>query len=700
MTDSGEFLVEVGTEELPPQSLLNLSNAFRDGLVEMLGKHSLDFGAARSFATPRRLAIRIESLSRKQPDQSVERRGPPVRIAVDADGAPTKAGSKFAESVGVAFDDLERLQTNKGEYLVYRGMENGRSAEEVLPELVMASLGALPVARRMRWGSSDEEFVRPVRWLVMMMDENIVEAEILGQHSGRITRGHRFLCDQALSIEHAKDYPAILENEGNVIADFDTRLQLVRDIVTSLAAAAGGAAIFDDALLREVTSLVEWPVPVDGRFDERFLELPREVLVSTLQSHQRYFPIEEASSGAETGPLLPRFIAISNLESRDPEQVRLGNQRVIRPRLDDAAFFWDTDRKRSLASRRDDLKGVIFQKSLGSLLDKSARVDQLAKAIAAAIGADEKSASRAAQLGKCDLTTDMVGEFPDLQGIMGRYYALNDGEGEATAKAIEEQYLPRHAGDVLPVSPAGQALAIAEKIDTLAGIFGIGQKPTGTRDPFGLRRGALGVLRIAIEGGLDLDLRQVIDQAAAAIPGADDPDALAEEVFDYMMDRLRAYYTDGVGSVQAPVDVFESVLARRPSSPLDFHQRIEAVLEFVALPAADSLAAANKRVANILDKAEEAIDDAANPAHMIENEEKALFQAVTSLSEEVVPLLDVHEYRAALEKLATLRKPVDDFFDAVMVMDEDAALRHNRLALLKQMRNLFLHAADLSKLAV
>jgi glycyl-tRNA synthetase beta chain len=422
------------------------------------------------------------------------------------------------------------------------------------------------------------------------------------------------------------------------------------------------------------------------------------VLVSTLQSHQRYFPIEEVSAGAETGRLLPSFVAVSNLESRDPEQVRLGNQRVIRPRLDDAAFFWDTDRKRSLASRRDDLKDVIFQKSLGSLLDKSARVDQLAQAIATAIGADVETASRAAQLGKCDLTTDMVGEFPDLQGIMGRYYALNDDESEATARAIEEQYLPRHAGDALPGSPAGQALAIAEKLDTLAGIFGIGQKPTGTRDPFGLRRGALGVLRIAIECGLDLDLRQVISEAAAAIPGADDPEALAEEVFDYIMDRLRAYYADGVGTVQAPVDVFEAVLARRPSSPLDFHRRIEAVLQFVALPAAGSLSAANKRVANILDKAEEAIDDAADPAHMIEKEEKALFEAVTSLSKEVVPLLNAKEYRAALEKLATLRKPVDDFFDAVMVMDEDAALRQNRLALLKQMRDLFLHAADLSKL--
>jgi glycyl-tRNA synthetase beta chain len=699
MTDTAEFLVEIGTEELPPKSLLSLSTAFRNSVAELLTKSSLAFDSINAYATPRRLALRVGSLATMQPDCSIERRGPPTRIAIADDGSPTRAGQKFAQSQGVAFEALDRLETDKGEYLLYRGVDAGSPAVDILPGIIEAALAGLPIARRMRWGDSEYEFVRPVHWIVMLLGADIVPATIYGKRADRVTRGHRFHAPDAISIEQAGDYPKILADSGYVIADFDQRRKKIAAMTAVLAAEAGGDAVYDDALLDEVTALVEWPVPVAGEFDARFLDLPREVLISTLQSHQRYFPLQTKDSGGAAGALLPKFVTISNIESRDPERVCQGNERVIRPRLDDAAFFWDKDRKRSLESRRDELGGIVFQHKLGSLLDKSKRVESLVASIAAAIGADETEASRAAVLAKCDLVTDMVGEFPDLQGTMGRYYALNDGETPEVALAIEEQYLPRHAGDELPSSTAGRALAVAEKIDTLVSIFGIGQRPSGTRDPFGLRRSALGVLRIMIECDLDMDLRSLIAEAAAQIPGVDDPKQLARDVFDYMMDRLRAYYVDGVGSVQASVDVFEAVLARQPDSPLDFHRRVEAVLEFASLPAAGSLAAANKRVANILDKAEGDSWNDADPARMIEAEEKSLYEQLVQLKREVEPLLDRREYRAALEKLATLREPVDAFFDAVMVMDEDRELRENRLALLNQMRQLFLHTADLSKLA-
>ncbi len=699
MTDSGEFLVEIGTEELPPKSLLPLSTAFGNSVAGLLAESSLAFESLSAYATPRRLALRVSSLATIQPDRPIERRGPPTRIAIADDGSPTKAGEKFAQSQGVSFDALDRLETDKGEYLLYRGVDTGSPAADILPTIIETALARLPIARRMRWGDSEFEFVRPVHWIVMLLDGGIVPATIFGKRADRVTQGHRFLAPGALSIEQASDYPEILSDSGYVIADFGQRKQKIVDMTTVLATAVGGCPVYDDALLNEVTALVEWPVALAGEFEARFLDLPREVLISTLQSHQRYFPLQAEDDTGAAGALLPGFITISNIESRDPDRVRHGNERVIRPRLDDAAFFWDKDRKRSLESRRDELDGIIFQHKLGSLLDKSNRVEGLVASVATAIGGGKTAASRAALLAKCDLVTDMVGEFPDLQGTMGRYYALNDGETAEAALAIEEQYLPRHAGDDLPSSVAGQALAIAEKIDTLVSIFGIGQRPSGTRDPFGLRRGALGILRIMIECELNVDLRSLIGEAAAQVPGVDDPEKLAREVFDYMMDRLRAYYADGVGSVQAPVDVFEAVLARKPVSPLDFHRRVEAVLEFASLPAAASLSAANKRVANILDKAEGGARDDADPARMVEAEEKALYKQLTHLQAEVGPMLDRREYRAALEHLATLREPVDAFFDAVMVMDEDQDLRENRLALLNQMRQLFLHTADLSKLA-
>jgi glycyl-tRNA synthetase beta chain len=699
MAESGEFLVELGTEELPPKSLLTLSNAFRDNVAKLLADESLKFESISAYATPRRLALRIGDLATMQPDRSVERRGPPTRIAVADDGSPTKAGHKFAQSVGVSFDQLERLTTDKGEYLLYRGTDTGSPATEILPSVIERALAELPIARRMRWGASNYEFVRPVHWLVMLLDADVVPATVYGKKADRFSQGHRFLASQAISLEKAGDYPDVLRESGFVMADFEERKQSIINMTTEIAAPMGASAVYDDSLLNEVTALVEWPVAIAGEFEDRFLDLPREVLISTLQSHQRYFPMESHGTGKAPSALVPRFITISNIESSDPAQIRKGNERVIRPRLEDAAFFWEKDSKRTLESRREELAGIIFQHKLGSVLDKSDRVQALVSSIARSIGADENSAVRAAQLAKCDLVTDMVGEFPDLQGIMGRYYALHDGESRATAVAIEEQYLPRHAGDVLASCAEGQALAIAEKTDTIVSIFGIGQRPTGTRDPFGLRRSALGILRILIEGELDLDLKQLVDIAAGQVPGVEDPSSVSGEVFDYLMERLRAYYTDGVGSVHAPVDIFEAVLARCPVSPLDFHHRIEAVLEFASLPAADSLAAANKRVANILDKTGRSDWDEVDPERLIESEEKILYENLARLSDQLEPLLADRRYRAALEQLATLREPVDAFFDAVMVMDEDQNLRENRLALLNQMRKLFLRTADLSRLA-
>ncbi len=693
MADTHPFLVELGTEELPPKALRGLAEAFRDGLTSGLAAANLGHGDVRVYATPRRLAIRVDALAAAQSDRPLERRGPPVRVAVDEAGGPTRAGLKFAESCGVEFDALERLETDKGDYLLYRGIERGRPSVELLPGLVADALAGLPVPRPMHWSDHDFVFVRPVHWLVMLLGSAVVEANLYGQPAGRLTRGHRFHAPDPIEIPSAEAYPGCLEADGRVVAGFDARRTRLHAATEALAEELGGRPVLDDKLLDEVTALVEWPVAIAGRFEAHFLELPREVLVSTLQSHQRYFPVEDAD-----GALLDRFITIANIESREPEQVVRGNERVVRPRLADAAFFWDSDRKTPLAERRSALGDVVFQRGLGSLLEKSERVAALAGEIAAALGGDVAAATRAAQLGKCDLLTDMVGEFPELQGVMGRYYAAHDGEPGEVAAAIEEQYLPRYAGDRLPATGAGRALAVAEKLDTLAGIFGVGQRPSGTKDPFGLRRSALGVLRILIEDGLDLDLPALLMSAAGRIPGVDDPGALATELYDYMMDRLRAYYVEGIGEIQATVGEFEAVLEKRPASPLDFHRRLDAVRRFSRLPAAESLAAANKRVANILRQAGLTEAPATDPARLVEPEEKALFERVEALAGEVGPMLEERHYGAALERLATLREPVDAFFDSVMVMAEDEGLRQNRLALLARMRNLFLHTADLSRL--
>jgi len=693
MGDRKDFLIEIGTEELPPKALRALSHAFLEGMRNGLERQSLSFEEALSFATPRRLAVKIRRLVQHQPDRQIERRGPPLNVALDAQGRPTRAGLKFAESCGSPFESLDRLDTGKGMYLAFRGVEHGRPAASVLPGVVEDALAGLPVPKRMRWADKEFEFVRPVHWVLALIDDEVLPMELFGIAAGRETRGHRFHAPGPIPVVDAQAYPEILLERGKVIADFDERRQRVFRLATETAARAGGTPVYDEALLDEVTALVEWPTAVAGHFDERFLGLPREVLVSTLQAHQRYFPVE-----GEDGSLLPRFVAISNLESLDPDKVREGNERVVRPRLSDAGFFWDTDRKRPLASRTPDLANVVFQKKLGTLADRSARVEQLAAQIAERLGLDSRHVARAATLAKCDLLTDMVGEFPDLQGVMGRYYALNDGEPEEVAAAIEEQYLPRFAGDDIPATSTGRILSLADKLDLLTGIFSIGEKPSGTKDPFALRRAAVGSLRILIEGQLDLPLPDLLGAAVSQQPGSGDTRSVGDEVLNYMMERLKAFYGEGVGGLRAPVEVFDAVYANRPASVLDFHHRVEAVLEFLALPAAASLSAANKRVANILRQASVSGVRSVEASLLVEPEEISLFEGLCALRQEVEPLLAERDYRAALVRLASLRDTVDAFFDKVMVMDEDQDLQNNRLALLSQMRDLFLRAADLSKL--
>ena len=696
MSESGmnrsNFLVELGTEELPPKALRTLAEAFTAGIQKGLEQAPLSHGEILSYATPRRLAVKVLGLQQQQEDKRVTLKGPPVKVAFDSDGNPGRAAISFAEKCGVAVQDLEQEDTPKGAWLVYHGVEKGQDAANLLPQIVQASLDALPIPKRMRWGGGDAEFVRPVHWLVMMLGDAVIPARILGADSDRLSRGHRFHSSGTISLSRVDDYPEVLEKQGQIIAAFDRRRARIEELVAEESAAVGASAVFDDALLDEVTALVEWPVSLRGKIDERFLELPREVLIATLQEHQRYFPLQ-----GPDGKLLPQFIAISNLQSREPNQVVEGNERVVRPRLADAEFFWTTDRKQRLSDRQSGLGNIVFQHKLGSIGDKSLRVSKLAETIAGQLGVDQELVKHAALLGKCDLATNMVGEFPELQGTMGRYYAEADGESAEVCAALEEQYLPRFAGDVLPRGAVGQVLAIADKLDTLCGIFAIGQKPSGSRDPFGLRRGALGLMRVVIECELDLNLQSAIDTALSLQPIEKLDPALATDVYQYAMERLRAYYLEETGG-GITGDMFEAVLARQPESPLDFHHRLAAVRAFSAMTEAESLAAANKRVSNILRKTDEPVSDKVDPGLFQQDEERSLFDGLESLGDQVNPLLNERRYTEALTALAALRVPVDAFFDKVMVMDPEPALRKNRLALLEIMQNLFLSIADLSLL--
>jgi glycyl-tRNA synthetase beta chain len=690
-----DFLVEIGTEELPPKALLELSQAFVAGVKAGLQQAGLTYGEIRPFATPRRLALWVKRLAARQPEQHLKRRGPAVSAAFDAAGNPTRAALAFAQSCGTSVEMLQKLEEPKGSFLFFIGTKSGVDAVTLLPGITQSALDGLPIPKRMRWGAGSAEFVRPVHWLVMLYGREVIPATLLDTVSGNLTHGHRFLAPRPLRVATPGSYARLLGTRGYVIADFAERREKIRLLATTQAAELGGRALFDAELLDEVTALVEWPVPVAGRFDARFLDLPREVLISTLQDHQRYFPVEDALA-----VLMPWFITMSNIESREPDRVREGNERVVRPRLADAAFFWEQDRKQSLAARGAALDGITFQAKLGSLGDKTRRVRTLAGEIAAAMHIERASAERAAELCKCDLVTAMVGEFPELQGIMGRYYAIHDAEPQEVADAIREHYLPRSAGDALPMSNAGMALALADKLDTLAGIFASGQKPSGTRDPFGLRRAAIGVLRLLIERRLDLDLRGLIERAVALQPVT--AARTADEVYDYVLERLRAYYLEGAGRAAATsaisTEMFDAVLALQPRSPLDFDARLQALAAFLQLPEAASLTAANKRIANILRKADGAPRAAVDVAVLNAPAEVRLFDAMRALAGAVANSTAQREYTASLGHLAQLRGAVDTFFDEVMVMDPDERLRANRLALLEELRGLFAGVADLSRL--
>ncbi len=684
-----DLLIELGTEELPPGSLRALADTLAEEVATRLEAAGVGGGARRIYATPRRLAVRIEDVLLTQPDRSIERRGPALTAAFDADGQPTKAAQGFARSVGLEVDALQRLETDKGAWLCAYVHEPGRTTAELVPEILEAALGKLPIAKRMRWGAGEAEFVRPVHWVVLLLGEALIEAEILGVKSGRETRGHRAHHPAPLYVAEPAAYAPLLETEGHVLPDFGERRAAIKAQVEALASELGGRAMLDEDLLDEVTALVEWPVAIAGGFEERFLDVPHEALITTMMDNQRYFPVLDAD-----GRLMAHFITVANLESRDPAQVRAGNERVIRPRLHDAEFFWQQDRRQPLVSRRDALRGMLFQKQLGTLFDKSERLAALAAAIAERLGADPDQGRRAGELAKCDLVTTMVFEFTELQGTMGRHYARHDGEPQAVAQAIEDQYRPAHAGDKLPEGAIGQALALAEKLDTLVGIFAIGQRPSGTKDPFALRRAALGVVRILIERGLELDLHELLALAAAGLAGRVEAAGAVDEVFDYVMERLTAYYAEqGI-----PADVIDAVLACRPTRLTDLDRRVQAVQRFRSLPEAESLAAANKRIRNILRQAGDQAGAEVHAENLREDAERELLAALAEAEGEVEPLFEDGRYTPALTRLAALRAPVDAFFDSTLVMAEDETLRRNRLALLARLSALFLRTADLSRL--
>jgi glycyl-tRNA synthetase beta chain len=689
MSETCDLLIEIGTEELPPKSLLRLSSAFSDGIRHRLEQATLQFSELQAFATPRRLAVLVRALQTRQADKDIERRGPALQAAFDEQGNPSKAALGFARSCGVEVTTLEKLETDKGSWLVYRARAAGEATTGLIPGIVNDTLNALPISKRMRWADLEAQFVRPVHWVVMLFGDQIIEDTILSVPSGRETRGHRFLFNQSIYLPAPAEYEVLLESEGKVIADFTRRRDTIRGQVEQAAHQLNGIAVVDEDLLDEVTSMVEWPVTVIGNFEKRFLQVPQEALISTMSANQKYFHVVD-----KHGKLLPHFITISNIESRDPDKVRAGNERVIRPRFADAEFFWNQDRKQALSSHLDDLKNVVFQKQLGSLYDKSQRVAKIAQTIAVQIGGDKLQTLRAAELCKCDLMTAMVGEFPELQGIMGRYYAHHDGEPDEVATAIDEHYMPRYAGDQLPQTRTGQAVAIADRLDTLLGIIAIGQLPTGDKDPYALRRAALGVLRCMIENDLALDLHELLTSAAKHFTKEVKAARAIDATIDFILERLRVYYT----SQDIKLDVFESVFSQRPTQPNDFNARLLAVNAFRQLAEAESLAAANKRISNILKKTEEKIPEQVDDKLLQDAAEKALATQLSALSKQLEPLIKTRNYTEILHQLAALRANVDKFFDDVMVMVDDKALRRNRLALLTCLRNLFLQVADISQL--
>jgi glycyl-tRNA synthetase beta chain len=681
-----DLLFELLTEELPPRSVLSLSNALTEGVLVGIDAAGIAHGKVHSFATPRRLAVRIQKLAANQPDRQVERRGPPVSISFDAQGAPTQAAAAFAKSCGVEVGSLSQLKTEKGAWLVFRGTEHGAATTSLLGGIVNQAIAALPIGKRMRWGARTEEFVRPVHGVVLLYGDTVVPAEVLGLRAGRVTFGHRFHAPKPITLKSPSGYESRLRR-AKVVADFAKRRELIRTGVNQAAAASGGRALIAQALLDEVTALVEWPVAISGQFEQRFLSLPREVVIATVQDHQRYFAVEGAD-----GNLSGWFVTVSNIESRDPSKVREGNERVVRPRLSDAAFFWEQDRKIPLEAHAAKLGGMTFQTKLGTYADKTRRITALAQSIGRRIGAGAYVAL-AALLAKADLMTAMVGEFPELQGTMGRYYAEAEGEPKELALALEEHYRPRYAGDSLPTTKTGQALALADKLDTLVGIFAIEQRPTGTKDPFGLRRAALGVLRIVLEGRLDLDLLELLAEAAAAQPVL--RAGVVDEVYDFMAERLRGLLLEEPGTTP---EMLDAVFANRPRSPLDAVTRLQALKEFLLLPESGILAAINKRIANILKKTSLGPDAAVDADALTEDAERQLHRVLRDLRGPVLEATAQRRYAEGLKALVALRAPVDDFFEHIMVMDDDIGRRNNRLALLRDAQALLGGVADLSRL--
>ncbi len=685
-----DLLIELGTEELPPKTLKTLMEAFEAGIKKGLDDADLAYQATQSYAAPRRLAVVVEGLVEKQADKLVERRGPAVASAFDDAGEPTRAVEGFAKSCGVAVADLDRVATNKGEWLVFKQEQAGAETSSLLADIVAQALQGLPIAKRMKWGDLPGEFVRPVHWLVLLFGDEVVPMTTLGVTSGRESRGHRFHHPDTITITSPTSYVDQLAS-AYVLVNLVDRREAIRQQVTELAVELGGEAVMNVDLLAEVTGLVEWPVALSGNYDERFLALPAEALISSMEDHQKYFAVR-----SKNGDLLAKFITVSNIESTDPAQIIAGNERVILPRLSDAVFFWETDRKQPLSAQQDRLKQVVFQAKLGSVYDKSVRVSKLASTIAKQLRSNSVEAERAAMLAKCDLMTEMVGEFPDLQGIIGRYYAQLDNEPTEVSEALDEQYLPRYSGDKLPQTKTGQALSLAEKLDMLVGLFGIGQPPTGVKDPFALRRAALGVLRIMIEQDLDLDLADLLAEAEKGFDGGvlTETDT-KDQVLSYIFDRLRGYLSDQ----DVKADVFEAVLALRPSRPLDFLKRVKAVAAFRRLEQAEALAAGNKRIGNILRKNDAAGDVGQIDEGLLEEPaEQALASQLAAVKKTIQPLMDTSDYEGVLRELAAMRESVDAFFDSVMVMADDSAVRANRLVLLNQVRALFLGVADISVL--
>lgn len=687
--NTADCLIELGTEELPPRSLKTLSQSFAELTRRALEDCGLTPSSVQVFATPRRLAMLLRDVPTRQSDRLVEKRGPALAVAFDAEGKPSKAALGFAKSCGVSFDALTQKATDKGSWLYFEKSEAGLGLRQILPGLVSTALTRLPIPKRMRWGTRSDEFVRPVKWLLMMIGSEPVDAEILGVRGGAVSYGHRFHAPGEISITRATDYESLLRTKGWVVADFDLRKSIIRGLVEENAGKLGGIVQIEEPLLDEVTALVEYPVAVCGAFDEEFLDIPQEALVMTMQDNQKYFAVFD-----QAGKLMPHFIAIANIDSRHPEVVVAGNERVIRPRFSDAGFFYRQDQKQPLAKLLPRLDAVVFQEQLGSLGDKTRRITGLAIYIASRLGADEDQVGRAAELCKCDLMTGMVGEFPKLQGVMGRYYARHDHEPEKVSNAIEQHYWPRFAGDELPQSDVAQCLALADRLDSLIGIFAIGEKPSGVKDPFALRRSALAVVRILIEKSLPLDLGDLCARARQGLAHKIDASSVETEVIDYIFGRLRTYYQEQ----EINFDIVDAVVVDKPPELRDCDRKIQALNQFQSNTAALALAAANKRIVNILKK--QKLDPSAevNPSRFELAAEKQLFEQLSTLRARVEPMFDEGQYLQGLNELAGLRPAVDQFFDEVMVMVDDESLKNNRLALLQQLFRCFRQVADFSRI--